>query len=134
MRITILLLALMITGCTSKTVTDGAPRSKVLRDIEGYAIASCFVFQSHPYLKDQGDAWASVIIQRMKGSPSVLAGVVEQVRVESANGDMAVIRDDVVPGKDKVLPLLYCSEMIDKPAVRAAIHKAIMALEPLYDQ
>ena len=134
MRITIVLLALMITGCTAKTITDGVPRSNVLRDIEGYAIASCFVFQSHPYLKDQGDAWASVIIQRMKGNPNALAGIVEQVKIEIAKGDIAVIRDDVVPGKDKTLPVLFCSEIIDKPGVRAAIHKTIVVLEPLYDQ
>ncbi len=134
MRITIVLLVLLIIGCTNKTITDDVPRSKVLRDIEGYAIASCLTFQSNPYLKDQGDAWASVIIQRMKGNPGILAGVVEQIKLESKKGDMAVIRDDVIPGQDKTLPVLFCSEIIDRPGVRAAIQKTTVVLEPLYGQ
>lgn len=134
MRIVIILMILILTGCATKTITNGIPRTEVLRDAEGYTIASCLVFQPHPYLKDQGDAWASVIIQRMKGSPDALVGIVEQVKLEINKGDMAVIRDDVTPGQDKTLPVLFCSEIIDSPGVRAAIQKAVVALEPLYSQ
>jgi hypothetical protein len=132
MRTVLLLLGLVVAGCAGKVGTDGAPRPEVLRDIEGYAIASCLVNQPQPYLKDQGDAWASVIVQRMKGSPDVLAEIVEQVRLENKKGDMAVIRDETEPGKDKTLPVLYCSEIIDKPAVRTAIQQAVEALNPSY--
>lgn len=132
MRTVLLLLGFVVAGCAIKVGTNGAPRPEVLRDVEGYAIASCFVNQPQPYLKDQGDAWASVIIQRMKGSPDVLAEIVEQVKLENEKGDMAVIRDEAEPGKDKTLPVLYCSEIIDKPAVRTAIQKAVEALNPSY--
>jgi hypothetical protein len=71
MRIAMLLLALLAAGCTTKTDTVGSPRPAVVRDVEGYAIASCLVNQFEPYLKDQGDAWASVIVQRMKGDLEV---------------------------------------------------------------
>jgi hypothetical protein len=132
MRTVLLLLGLVVAGCAGKVGTSGAPRPEVLRDIEGYAIASCLVNQPQPYLKDQGDAWASVIVQRMKGSPDVLAEIVEQVRLENKKGDMAVIRDETEPGKDKTLPVLYYSEIIDKPAVRTAIQQAVEALNPSY--
>ena len=51
---------------------------------------------------------------------------------EIAKGEMAVIRDEAGPGKDKILPVLYCGEIIDRPAVRAAIQKAGAALNPSY--
>lgn len=132
MRIAMLLLGLAVAGCATKVDTIGSPRPEVVRDVEGYATASCLVNQSQPYLKDQGDAWASVIVQRMNGDLEVFAGVAEQVKLETAKGDMAVVRNEAEPGSDKALPVLYCSEIIDKPTVRAAIQKAIAALSPSY--
>jgi hypothetical protein len=134
MRVVFLLLGLAAVGCATKADTDGAPRPEVLRDVEGYAIASCLVNQPQLYLKDQGDAWASVIIQRMKGDLDIFAGIAEQVKRENAKGEMAAIRDEAKPGTDKTLPVLYCSEIIDKPAVRAVIQKAVEALNPSYRQ
>lgn len=86
-----MLMILILAGYATKTISNDIPRTKALRDAESYAIASCFVFQPHPYLKDQGDAWASVIIQRMKGSLDILVGIVEQVKLEIKKDDMAVI-------------------------------------------
>lgn len=134
MRICMLLSALVVAGCTTKTDTTGSPRPEVVRDVEGYAIASCLVNQSQPYLADQGDAWASVIVQRMKGDLEVFASVAEQVKLETAKGEMAVVRSEAEPGTDKALPVLYCSEIIDKPDVRAAIQKAVAALNSSYAQ
>ncbi len=131
-RFILLLLGLAVVGCTARVDTIGAPRPEVLRDVEGYAISVCLMNQTQPYLKDQGDAWASVIVQRMRGNLDVLAGVAEQVKRENAKGEMAVIRNETGPGKDKTLPLLYCYEIIDRPSVRAAIQKAIAALKPSY--
>ena len=133
-RIVILLSALAAAGCAPQTDTLGSPRPAVVRDVEGYAIASCLAGQSEPYLKDQGDAWASVIVQRMKGDLEVFTGVAEQVKLETAKGEMAVVRNEAGPGPDKALPVLYCGEIIDKPAVRAAIQKAAAALNPAYAQ
>lgn len=134
MRVGLLVMGLVVVGCAAEVETIGRPRPEVLRDVEGYAIASCLANQAQPYLKDQGDAWASVIVQRMKGSIDVLAGVAEQVNRESANGVMAVIRDETGSGKDKVLPVLYCGEIIDRPSVRAEIQRAVAALSPSYGQ
>jgi hypothetical protein len=50
-------------SCAATLNLDGK-RPPVLRDVEGYVIASCLAQQSEPYLKDQGDGWASVVIQR----------------------------------------------------------------------
>lgn len=129
MRATLLLSGVVVCSCAIGEETVSAPRPQVLRDVESYAIASCLVVQSQPYLRDQGDAWASVVVQRMKGDLDALTGVAEQVKQEVAKGEMAVMRDEAQPG-DKALPLLYCGEIIDKPAVRAAIRKAVAALGP----
>jgi hypothetical protein len=134
MRVALLLLGLAAAGCAAGVDTIAPPRPEVLRDAEGYAIASCLTDQAQPYLKDQGDAWASVIVQRMKGGLDALAGIAEQVKRENARGDMAVIRDEASPGKDKTLPVLYCGEIIDRPSVRAAIQKAVAELGPSYGQ
>ncbi len=134
MRVVLLLLGLTAVGCATRVGTIGAPRPEVLRDVEGYAIATCLVNQPQSYLKDQGDAWASVIVQRMKGNLDVFAGIAEHVKRENAKGGMAVIRDEAEAGKDKALPVLYCSEIIDSPSVRAAIQKAVTDLNPSYRQ
>jgi hypothetical protein len=134
MRIAVLLLGVAVAGCAPKVETIGAPRSEVVRDVEGYAIASCLVNQSEPYLEDQGDAWASVIVQRMKGDLEVFADLAEQVKLETAKGEMATIRNEAEPGSDKALPVLYCGEIIDKPPIRAAIQKVVEAVKATYAQ
>ncbi len=130
----LLLLSMVAAGCSAKVDISGKTRPEVLRDVEGYAIAVCLMQQTDPYLKDQGDAWASVIVQRMKGNPELLADIAEQVKRENAKGEMAVIPNETEPGKDKILPLLYCYEVIDRPSVRAAIQKTVARLKPSYDQ
>jgi len=134
MRVVIFLLSAAVAGCSANAKTIGAPRPEVLRDVEGYAIASCLTNQTQPYLIDQGDAWASVIVQRMKGNLEVLAGIAERVKRENAKGEMAAIRDEAGSGKDKTLPVLYCGEIIDRPSVRAAIEKAVGELTLFYEQ
>ncbi len=133
MRMALLACGLVIAGCTPDTNPAGGARTQVQRDVESYAIASCLTQQAEPYLKDQGDAWASVVVQRMHGDIEVLAGIAEQVQRENTNGDMAVMRDETRPGQGKPLPVLHCGEVIDRPAVRAAIQKAIAALRPSYE-
>lgn len=133
MRVALLLLVPAIAGCTPDTNPAGGARTQVQRDVESYAIASCLTQQAEPYLKDQGDAWASVIVQRMHGDIEVLAGIAEQVQRENTNGDMAVMRDETRPRQGKPLPVLHCGEVIDRPDVRAAIQKAITALRPSYE-
>jgi hypothetical protein len=129
MAVVLLLLGSVSMGCSSVAERTGELRPQALRDLEGYAIASCLVNQAQPYLKDQGDAWASVIVQRTKADVDVLANLAEQVQHESAKSAMAVVRNEANPGQAKALPLLYCNEMIDRPAVRAAIQKAVKSLQ-----
>lgn len=133
MRMALLACGLVIAGCTPDTNPAGGARTQVQRDVESYAIASCLTQQAEPYLKDQGDAWASVVVQRMHGDIETLAGIAEQVQRENTNGDMAVMRDETRPRQGKPLPVLHCGEVIDRPAVRAAIQKAIAALRPSYE-
>lgn len=114
------------------TPANAGPRSAVLRDVEGYAIASCLANQDQPYLKDQGDGWAAAIVQRAKGGLDALTAVSTVVKAELAKGKMAVIRNETGPQRDKPLPVLYCGEIIDVPSVRAAIDKAVKNLRPFY--
>lgn len=134
MRLVGTLAGAMLMGCGPALDDRAAPRSAVLRDVEGYAMATCLAGQTDVYLKDQGDAWASVIVQRMKGDIDALAGIAEQVNRENAAGDMAVIRDESQPQKGKMLPILHCAEVIDRPVVRLGIQKAVVALRPAYVQ
>lgn len=129
----LVLISLLAAGCAPNENPDGPPRTLVQRDVEGYAIASCLTNQAEPYLKDQGDAWASVIVQRMKGDLEPLADLAEAVKRESQTGTMAVIRDASQPTSGKPLPVLYCGEIIDMQAVRVAIQKAIRELAPAYE-
>lgn len=130
MRCVLLLACLAFGACAADTGRLGSARSDVLRDVEGYAVASCLVNQAEPYLKDQGDAWASVVLQRTKGDVEVFARIAEEVKRENAKADMAVIRNEAEPGSDKALPVLHCAEMIDRASVRAAIQKAVATIEP----
>lgn len=132
MRTGLIALGLLTVACTPKSADTGRSRTEVVRDVEGYAIASCLVHQTEPYLKDQGDAWAAVIIQRMKGDLDPLAQIAAQVKAEVAKGEMTVIRDESQADKDKALPVQYCGEIIDKPDVRIAILKVAAALAPAY--
>ena len=93
------------------------------KDIEGYAIASCLTYQESPYLQDQGDAWASVIVQRMEGSIDILSEISEIIKEEVSKGEMAVVRSESANDKDKVLPVLYCNEIIYKKPVQSVLRK-----------
>jgi hypothetical protein len=125
-------LLIAIAVCATMACTDARARDAVQRDVEGYAIASCLVAQDQPYLHDQGDAWASAIIQRAKGELDALTAVAAAVKAELAKGNMAIIRSEAEPMKGKALPMMYCGEIIDAPSVRTVIDTAIKKLGPAY--
>lgn len=127
----LLLLCTLIGGCATQA-PESAPRSQALIDIEGYAVASCLTLQADPYLRDQGDGWAAVIVQRAQGDLDGLATIAEAVRHASSENPMAIIRAEGDAGKDKSLPILYCNELIDTPTVRQAIRQTVTAFSPLY--
>jgi len=108
-------------------------QTDVYRDMEGYAIASCLAYQEHPYLKDQGDAWASAVVQSSQLTIDVMTEISAAVRQEMAKGRMPMMRSElnIAQGKDpsKALPILYCVEMVDAPLVRAAIEDAVSVTE-----
>jgi hypothetical protein len=118
--------------CAAASVTQARARTAVQRDVEGYAVASCLVAQDQPYLKDQGDGWASAIIQRSKGGLDAFTAVAAAVKAELAKGYPAVIHSESEPMKDKLAPVMTCGEIIDAPPVRAAIDKTVRKLIPYY--
>src|SRR5262245_55716502 len=98
MRVLEPLLLLILGGCASTEYAVGRLRPPVLRDLEGYAVASCLVSQSDPALSEQGDGWAAVIVQRMRGDLDPFSDVTEQVKAEVAKNNMVVIRSESGPG------------------------------------
>jgi len=121
-----------VVGCMVVATSKVHGRDLVQRDVEGYAIASCLVAQGRSDLKDQGDGWASAIIQRSRGGLDSLTAVAAAVRAELAKGNMAMIRGETDPTKQNSLPIMYCAELIDTPSVRAAIDKAEKSLARSY--
>lgn len=119
----------LLAGCAANAGVAHGPRSDVVRDVEGYAVASCLTRQTPPYLRDQGDAWASVIVQRTDVGLDRLGELARAVERQVGAGDMAVIRDEAHPGKGKALPILYCSEIIDRPGVRTAMDRAVQSVD-----
>jgi len=119
-------------SCATAALAADSTRPRVQRDVEGYAIATCLTYQAEPYLRGQGDGWASAIVQGGKGDINVLARLAARVKQELPKVPMAVIPSESGVGHDTTLPILYCHELIDRPAVRAAIRQAIAALAPAY--
>jgi hypothetical protein len=113
-------------------VTHVQARTAVQRDVESYAVASCLAAQDQPYLKDQGDGWASAIIQRSKGRLDIFTSVAAAVKAELAKGHTAVIRSESGEAKDKLVPVMSCGEIIDSLSVHDAIDKAVKKLIPYY--
>jgi hypothetical protein len=107
-------------------------RSDVQRDVEGYAVASCLIKQKEPYLKDQGALWADGIVQRSHGDIEDFRSVADAVEADIAQKPMALARRESDPMHAVPVPVPYCAEIVDDPAVRAAIDKAIKKLTPAY--
>jgi hypothetical protein len=109
-----------------------ASRAPVTRDVEGYAVATCLARQLDPALKAQGEGWASAIVQRGRGDVTLLRPVQHAVEAQVARGDMPVVRQDGPAASDLTLSIMFCGEIVDRPAVRAAITRAAVRLGPAY--
>lgn len=121
-----------LSACATTPNAAASGRDPVRRDVEGYAIASCLTYQQQPYLKDQGDGWASAIIQRSRGDLDALTAVAEAVKTEVAKGNMSVIRVETGPKHEKALPIAYCFLILDTPSVHTAVENTIKKLAASY--
>lgn len=124
--------SIVCVACAFLWGSSAFARTAVQRDVEGYAIATCLSQQSEPYLKDQGDAWASVVVQRSQGDIELFHPVQQAVESELKKGNVAAIYQEGDTKHSKPVPVLYCAEIIDAGEVRAAIAKAIKLLTPAY--
>lgn len=125
-------IALVLLARISLGSSGAFARTTLQRDVEGYAIATCLSHQNEPYLRDQGDAWASVVVQRSHGDVELLHPVQEAVEAELKKGHVAAIYQENDPRHSKTVPVLYCAEIIDEAEVRSAIDTAIKKLAPAY--
>jgi hypothetical protein len=128
------LISAALVGCGTTPPATASGRNPVQRDVEGYAVASCLAYQKQAYLKDQGDGWASVIIQRSKGELEAFTAVADAVKTEVAKGNMVVIPVETGPEHEKALPVAYCFEILNAPSVHAAVKHAVEKLSTSYEQ
>ena len=103
-------------------------RNSTRRDVESYAIAACLGQQPSPFLKDQGDGWASNIVQRSDVNLPLFRKLDTTVKAEVARGHMATVIVDSPPMTVKRLPIQYCAEIIDSPNVSHAIDDTLRGL------
>lgn len=108
-----------------------APRSQLQQDVEGYAVATCLTGLDDAALKDQGDGWASIIVQRGFGNVEDWQTLVEAVKTATGKTSMAVIKGESISSKP--MPVFYCSEIVDEPEVRKVIDETLEKMKPAYD-
>lgn len=125
-------MALALPACFAEPTATMRGQEAVKRDVEAYAIASCLTYQQQPFLKDQGDGWASAIIQRFKGELDDLIAVAAVVKMEVSKGDMVIIPDETSPEREMALPIAYCVDILNALSVHAAVRKSINKLEKFY--
>ena len=100
--------------------------------VEGYAIATCLVEQSEPYLKDQGDAGRRSSFNGPTARSSCFARCRRRSNQRSRRESRQPFVRKVIRSISKPVPVLYCAEIIDEAPVRAAIDGAIKKLTPAY--
>jgi hypothetical protein len=127
------ILAALNACATTQNIPDSGHNS-ASRDVEEYAIASCLFYQQQPFLKDQGDGWASAIIQRSKRGLDDFNAVADAVKMEISKGNMVVIRVENEPEHEKALPIAYCFGLLKTASVRLAVEKATKQLEGSYSK
>lgn len=113
-------------------LSPAAARHQALRHAEGYAVATCLIAQPDRLLREQGEGWASVVVQGGAGSIEPLLPIARAVTLQMTKGDVPVAHLDGPPDGDRPLPILWCASMVDRPAVRAAIRRATVLLTPAY--
>lgn len=126
------LLALALAACSGSVAMPAAVqppgRDALRQDVEGYATAACLLKQQSAALRDQGDGWAANIVQRPSFRLEPFRAVAAAVDAEVAKGGMARIMVENPPMTLKDLPIQYCAEIVDAPAVRAAIERTVSQL------
>jgi hypothetical protein len=110
--------------CLSLAGTATA-RTADQRDAEGYAVAACLMQQKPDSLRQQGNAWGGIILERTRLSLDRLRPLLAAVKAETARRPMWQVHGDT-PMDQTEAPIAYCAEIIDAPAVRAAIDTAVV--------
>lgn len=95
-----------------------------LADVREYAMATCLAGQTEPALRDQGRAWAGVVVQRGPGDPARLRAVDAAVLNELARRDVPIVHDETNPAGGTPLWIRWCVMMADRPTVRIATVRA----------
>jgi hypothetical protein len=120
-KFSFLLTCFIFSGCSTGANSRIAEKTNLITDLEDYAIASCLALQKEAFLIGQGDAWASVVIQRTKVDTENLMLIYTEVQQLTQKKEMPVIRIETDNVDEKSLPIMYCKEIIDEPSIRSLI-------------
>ncbi|WP_054158930.1 hypothetical protein [Rhizobium sp. AAP43] len=121
--------ALTLSAALAPLSALAAPRDAVTRDVQGYAIAVCLDRQENEVLKEQGNGWAAIIVERGKGDIEDWAPLRNAVEAALAEATVPVVRGD---SGEHPMPLFQCAELIDDPIVAAEIDATIAKMKPAY--
>jgi len=111
---------------------SASARTLVERDVEGYAIATCLTLQPQLALKAQGDGWASIIVNRGHGNIEHWSPLIAAVEADAKRRRMYANKAEKVAEGSHPMPIAYCAEIVDVPAVRAAIARTVARMKPAY--
>ena len=115
----------LLAACSATNAAPAAGgRTRLQRDVESYAVITCLGLQDQAYLKEQSGGWASNLLQRSKGGIEDFTPIGTAVQAEIAKGGMAMVIVESPPMTELLLPVQFCTEIVDKPGVRAAIDAA----------
>ena len=129
MLATITLAAAAFAGAATQTPRDPAGPE---RDLTRYAMAACLAAQDQPYLKDQGQRWASGLIELGHGPVEAWLPVAQAVTAELARTGVGMSKPDGPLHPSVPTPLMTCGHIADAPLERAAIDTAARALAADY--
>ena len=117
------LAALLPTAVLLAGVAAAAPPRAIDRDLRDYAISACLTKQAtSPYLREQGYALGSILMERTHGAITAWRSVdVAVTALLSRQPALTVHVDGPVNASDRPAPLAQCLAILDAPPVRAAM-------------
>lgn len=125
----------LLAGCSGESRPVKAETKPTARDdLVQYATASCFAFQQNDYLKNQGERWASAILQNAHGPVEKWTPVADAVKNALARSGVAQGQGEGPQAPTVPLPVMTCGQIATTPAVSFSIDTAAKALSKDYRQ
>lgn len=106
------------------TASTATPRRAKIRDVRDFVLSVCFINQrSSADLRSQGFALGSIVMERTDGAIAGWTSLEAQVKRELARQPALTIHGDGPVGVETSAPAAQCLDMLEVPAVRAAMRR-----------